>query len=321
MNRFSYVAADGLADIAQATAAGHALARDDKSNLEPDRLVPINREPLTLGKIEDLHGGGLRLGAFVTNADVAYDPRAARRYPLLVAATLADASPQLRNAATDGGNLSQRTRCYYFYEPVPGYGERELEAEGGGANGGVKCIHEILGAGGFSSGTHLSDMGVALTALDAKVRICGPSGERVVPFTEYCRLTEGNPWLDNCLHAGELLIAVDLPPEDFSQHYAYSKPQGSWSRNSARVSVAVALRLEGDRISEARLAVGGFAHSPWRSPIAESGLAGERVSYDTFAAAAHDILSGAVGEGDDDSKIEMASGVIIRALERAVSAI
>jgi xanthine dehydrogenase YagS FAD-binding subunit len=164
-------------------------------------------------------------------------------------------------------------------------------------------------------------MCVALTALDAKVRITGPDGERLAPFTEYCRSSEGHPWLDNCLNPGELLIAVELPPEDFSQHYAYSKPHDSASSNNVRISVAVALRLEGDRISEARLALGGFAHSPWRSPIAESGLAGERVSRSTFAAAAHDILSGAVGEGDDDSKIEVASGVIVRALEQAVTTI
>jgi xanthine dehydrogenase YagS FAD-binding subunit len=321
MNRFSYVSADGLPDIAQAAAAERALARGATPNPGPDGRVAINREPLALGKIEDLPGGGLRLGAFVTNADIAYDPRAARHYPLLVAAILADASPQLRNAATDGGNLSQRTRCYYFYEPVPGSSERETQMEGGSTNGGVKCIHEILGASGASRATHQSDMSVALIALDAKVHITGPDGERVVPFTEYCRLAEGNPWLDNCLRPGELMIAVDLPPEDFSQHYAYSKPQETGSNNNTRISVAVALRLEGHRISEARLAVGGFAHSPWRSPIAESGLAGERVSYNTFAAAAHDILSGAVGEGDDDAKIEMARGAIIRALERAVPAI
>jgi xanthine dehydrogenase YagS FAD-binding subunit len=321
MNRFSYVSADGFADIAQAAAAERALARGEKPDLGPVGRVATNREPLALAKIEDLHGGGLRLGAFVTNADIAYDPRVARHYPLLVAAILADASPQLRNAATDGGNLSQRTRCYYFYEPVTGCSERERETESGSVRGGVKCIHEILGASGASSTPHLSDMGVALTALDAKVRITGPDGERVVPFTEYCRLTEGNPWLDNCLHPGELMIAVDLPPEDFSQHYAYSKPQDSGSNDSVRISVAAALRLEGDRISEARLALGGFAHSPWRSPIAESGLAGERVSRDTFAAAAHDILSGAVGEGDDDAKIEVASAAIIHALERAVTAI
>jgi xanthine dehydrogenase YagS FAD-binding subunit len=319
MNRFSYVPAYADVDRAQAASVGRALAQDDDRDLGPGRLVTVSREPLTLAKIEDLHGGGLRLGAFVTNADIAYDPRAARRYPLLVSAILAGASPQTRNAATTGGNLSQRTRCYYFYEPAAANSGHELETDSGGANGGVRCVHEILGRSGASSGSHLSDMGVALTALDAKVHISGPSGERVVPFSEYCRLMEGQPLLDNCLHPGELLIAVDLPPEDFSQHYAYSKPHDSGLSHSARISVAVALRLEGDRISEARLALGGFAHSPWRSPIAESGLAGERVSRDTFAAAAHDILSGAVGEGDEDAKIRLASGLIVRALEQAVN--
>jgi xanthine dehydrogenase YagS FAD-binding subunit len=325
MNRFSYVSADGLADVAQAASAERSLARGDRqgdgqrdeSNLGPERRIGLSREPLALDKIEDLEGGGLRLGAFVTNADIAYDPRASRRYPLLVSAILADASPLLRNVATSGGNLSHRTRCYYFYEPAGDCSEPEPGTAGG--NGGVKCIHEILGASGIATGTHLSDMGVALTALDAKVRITGPGGERIVPFTEYCRSTEGHPWLDNCLNPGELMIAVELPPEDFSQHYAYSKSHDSGSSNNVRITVAVALRLEGDRISEARLALGGFAHSPWRSPIAESGLAGERVSRSTFAAAAHDILSGAVGEGDDDSKIEVASGAIVRALEQAVT--
>jgi xanthine dehydrogenase YagS FAD-binding subunit len=317
MNRFSYGLADGIADVAQVASAECALARSGNPNLGLEPLVALDRTPLTLAKIEDLHGGGLRLGAFVTNADIAYDPRTARRYPLLVAAILADASPQPRNTATSGGNLDQRTRCYYFYEPEADSVGNEPGTES--PNGGVRYVHEILGASGTFSGTHLPDMAVALTALDAKVRITGPDGERVVPFTEYCRLTEDNPWLDNCLHPGELMIAVDLPPEDFSRHFAYSKPHDNSSNGSARISVAVALRLEGDRISEARLALGGFAHSPWRSPIAESGLAGERVSHDSFAAAAHDILSGAVGQGDDEAKIEVARAAIVSALERAVT--
>ena len=324
MNRFSYGLADETADIAQVASAERVRARsglslDDDANVGLQPLVAPDRTPLRLAKIDDLDGGGLRLGAFVTNADIAYDPRTARRYPLLVAAILAAASPQLRNTATSGGNLDQRTRCYYFYEP-------EADSVGNdpgtqSTHGGVRCVHEILGASGTSSGTHLSDMAVALTALDAKVRIAGPDGERVVPFTEYCRITEDNPWLDDCLRPGELMIAVDLPPEDFSQHFAYSKPHDDSPNGGGRISVAVALRLEGGRISEARLALGGFAHSPWRSPIAESGLAGERVSHDTFAAAAHDILSGAVGAGDNDPKIEFARGAIVQAFEQAVTAI
>jgi xanthine dehydrogenase YagS FAD-binding subunit len=312
MNQFSHVPADGAAGVAQATSAERVLAQGDNPYPGPFVAIEpgIEGAPLSLVKIEDVQGGGLRLGAFVTNADIVYDPRVMRRYPLLVSAILAGATPQSRSAATHGGNLSQLTRCYYFREP-----------EEGGSGDGVQCIHEILGESDASGATPLSDMGVALTALDAKVRITGPGGERVIPFSEYCRLADGRLRLDSCLHAGELLTAVDLPPEDFSHHYAYLKLCDRSSSGIAWVSVAVALKLEGDRISEARLALSGFAYSPWRSPIAESGLAGERVSHDTFAAAAHDVLSGAVGKGDDDAKIELARGAIVQAFEQAVTAI
>jgi xanthine dehydrogenase YagS FAD-binding subunit len=312
MNQFSPVPADGVGGVAQAASAERVLAQGDGPYPGPFVAIEpgVERTPLSLVKIEDLQGGGLRLGAFVTNADIAYDPRVMRRYPLLVSAILAGATPQSRSGATHGGNLSQLTRCYYFHEP-----------EEGGPSNGVKCIHEMLGESDASGSTPLSDIGVALTALDAKVRISGPGGERAIPFSEYCRLADGRLRLDSCLRPGELLTAVDLPPEDFSHHYAYTKLSDRSSHTFAPVSVAVALRLEGDRISEARLALSGFAHSPWRSPIAESGLAGERVSLDTFAAAAHDILSGAVGEGDDEAKIELARGAIVQAFEHAVTAI
>jgi xanthine dehydrogenase YagS FAD-binding subunit len=312
MNQFSQVPADGVAGVGQATSAERVLARSDDPYSGPfvASEPAIERAPLSLVKIEDLQGGGLRLGAFVTNADIAYDPRVMRRYPLLVSAILAGAIPQSRSAVTNGGNLCQLTRCYYFHE-----------TEEGEPGDGVKCVHEILGESDSSSATPFSDMGVALTALDAKVRITGPGGERVIPFPEYCRLDDGRLRLDSCLRPGELLTAVELPFEDFSHHFAYLKLCELSSRALARVSVAVALRLEGDRINEARLAISGFAHSPWRSPIAESGLAGERVSHDTFAAAAHDILSGAVGAGDDDPKIEFARGAIVQAFEQAVTAI
>ncbi len=306
MNQFSFVPADEVAEVAQATATQRVLARSD--GLEP--FVAIERTPLTLIKIEDLPGGGLRLGAFVTNADSAYDPRVMRHYPLLVSAILAGATPQPRSAATNGGNLSQLTRCYYFHEP-----------DAGEAGDGVKCIHEILGERDAAGTTPLSDMAVALTALEAKVRITATGGERVIPFSEYCRLADGTLRLDSCLRPGELMTAIDLPPEDFSHHYAYLTLRDRSSSARERVSVAVALRLEGDRISEARLALGGFAHGPWRSPIAESSLAGERVAHATFAAAAHDILGATVGQGDDDPKIELARGAIVRAFERAVMAI
>jgi xanthine dehydrogenase YagS FAD-binding subunit len=312
MNQFSHVPADGVVGVAQAASAERLLTQSDDPYPGPFVAIEpgIERPPLSLVKIEDLQGGGLRLGAFVTNADIAYDPRVMRRYPLLVSAIVAGATPQSRSAATNGGNLCQLTRCYYFHEP-----------EEGDPGDGVKCVHEILGESDSSGATSLSDMGVALAALDAKVRITGPGGERVIPFSEYCRLADGRLRLDSCLRPGELLTAVDLPPEDFSQHCAYLRFCDRSSSAFVRVSVAVALRLEGDRISEARLALSGFAHSPWRSPIAESSLAGERVSHDTFAAAAHDILSGAVGASDDDPKIEFARSAIVQAFEQAVTTI
>lgn len=312
MNQSSHIPADGVAGVAHVASTERVLA--ESADPYPGSFVDIEpsveRAPLSLVKIEELQDGGLRLGAFVTNADIAYDPRVMRHYPLLVSAILAGATPQSRSAATNGGNLCQLTRCYYFHEP-----------DGGEPGDGVKCVHEILGESDSSGTTLLPDMCVALTALDARVRISGPGGERVIPFSEYCRLADGRLRLDSCLRPGELLTAVDLPPEDFSHHYAYLRLCDRPSSASVRVSVAVALRLEGDRISEARLALSGFAHSPWRSPIAESGLAGERVSHDTFAAAAHDILSGAVGAGDDDPKIEFARRAIVQAFEQAVTAI
>src|SRR5581483_7465010 len=326
MNPFSYARPTGIAEALREGAARHArflaggtnLVDLMKENVErPERLVDIGRLPLK--KIEDLEGGGLRLGALVTNADTAYDPRVARRYPLLTAAILSGASPQLRNAATNGGNLNQRTRCYYFYDRETPCNKRQ-PGSGCGAIGGVNRIHAILGASDQCIATHPSDMCVALAALDAQVRVAGPNGERVIPFAEYHRLPDDKPWLDNWLRPGELVTAIDLPPEDFSQHYTYLKLRDRLSYAFALVSVAVAMRLDGDRMSEVRIALGGVAHKPWRSSVAESGLTGERVTVEAFASAADAILEGAVGYGGNDLKIELARRAVVRALEQAAHA-
>ncbi len=326
MNPFSYARPTGIAEAVREGAARHArflaggtnLVDLMKENVErPERLVDISRLPLK--KIEDLESGGLRLGALVTNADTAYDPRVARQYPLLTAAILSGASPQLRNAATNGGNLNQRTRCYYFYDRETACNKRE-PGSGCGAIGGLNRIHAILGASDQCIATHPSDMCVALAALDAQVRVTGPNGDRIIPFTEYHRLPDDKPWLDNWLRPGELVTAIDLPAEDFSQHYTYLKLRDRLSYAFALVSVAVVMRLEGDRMSEVRIALGGVAHKPWRSPVAESGLTGERVSREAFASAADAILDGAVGYGDNDFKIELARRAIVRALEQAANA-
>jgi xanthine dehydrogenase YagS FAD-binding subunit len=323
VNRFSYVRAAGVAEAVREGSAkqvrflagGTNLVDLMKENVErPERLVDINRLPLN--KIDDLEGGGLRLGALVTNADTAYDPRVERRYPLLASAILAGASPQLRNAATNGGNLNQRTRCYYFYDPATACNKRE-PGSGCGAIGGVNRIHAILGASDQCIATHPSDMCVALAALDAQVRVTGPDADRVIPFTEYHRLPGDQPWRDNDLRPGELVTAIDLPAEDFSSHYTYLKLRDRLSYAFALVSVAVAMRLDGERISEVRVALGGVAHKPWRSPVAESGLAGEKASQANFLAAAHVLTEGAVGQGGNDFKIELARRAIVRALKQA----
>jgi xanthine dehydrogenase YagS FAD-binding subunit len=325
VNRFSYVRAAGVPEAVHEGSAKHVrflaggtnLIDLMKENVErPERLVDINRLPLN--KIEDLEGGGLRLGALVTNADTAYDPRVDRRYPLLASAILAGASPQLRNAATNGGNLNQRTRCYYFYDPATACNKRD-PGSGCGAIGGVNRIHAILGASDQCIATHPSDMCVALAALDAEVRVTGPDGDRVIPLTEYHRLPGDEPWRDNYLRPGELVTAIDLPAEDFTSHYTYLKLRDRLSYAFALVSVAVVMRLDGDLIREARIALGGVAHKPWRSPVAESGLAGERASRANFIAAAHALTEGAVGQGDNDFKIELARRAIVRALEQAAA--
>ncbi|MDB5690489.1 MAG: FAD-binding molybdopterin dehydrogenase [Sphingomonas bacterium] len=325
MNRFDYVRAGGLneavregaGDNVRYLAGGTNLIDLMKENVErPGRVVDINRLPYAT--IDDLEGGGLRLGALVTNADTAWDDRVAKRYPLLASAILAGASPQLRNAATNGGNLNQRTRCYYFYDTATPCNKR-APGSGCGAIGGVNRIHAILGASDSCIATHPSDMCIALAALGASVRVEGPDGARAIPFAEYHRLPGDEPWRDNNLKPGELVVAIDLPAEDFSAHYTYLKLRDRLSYAFALVSVAVALRIESGTIADARIALGGVAHKPWRVPSAESVLHGERPGQPAFLAAAHAITEGAVGQGENDFKIPLVRKAIVRALRQAAN--
>ncbi|CAN5529601.1 xanthine dehydrogenase family protein subunit M [soil metagenome] len=325
MNRFNYVRA---ADVAEAVREGNAadtrflaggtnLIDLMKENVErPVRLVDVNRLPLN--KIEAIEGGGLRLGALVTNADTAYDERIATRYPLLASAILAGASPQLRNAATNGGNLNQRTRCYYFYDTAAPCNKR-TPGSGCSAIGGLNRIHAILGASDQCIATHPSDMCVALAALDATVRVAGPNGERTIRMTDYHRLPGDEPQRDNTLNPGELVTAIDLPADDFSANYSYLKLRDRLSYAFALVSVAVALKMDGANIAEARIALGGVAHKPWRVPAAESLLKGCEPSPESFGAAADALLAGAVGQGKNDFKIPLARKAIVRALQQAAA--
>ena len=325
MIRFDYARPTTLSAAIHAAADGHATYLAGGTNLidlmkenvaKPLEVIDINRLPL--GEIAELDGGGLRLGALVTNSDTAYDDRVQARYPLLASAILAGASPQLRNAATNGGNLNQRTRCYYFYDTDTPCMKREPRQDCG-AIGGVTRIHAILGSSEQCIATHPSDMCVALAALEAKVRVSGPDGDRIIALADYHRLPGDEPWRDNTLHSGELVTAIDLPAEEFSTHYTYLKLRDRLSYAFALVSVAAALRIEDGRITEARIALGGVAHKPWRRQEAEAAIRDQVPGEDAFEMAARALLAGAKGQGGNDFKIELARKAIMRALRQAAA--
>jgi len=324
MKRFEFARADSAADATRLASAGSRflaggtnlvdLMKDDIER--PATVIDINRLPL--GAIEETPDGGLRLGALATNADTARHPLVTSRYPLLAAAILNGASPQLRNAATNGGNINQRTRCYYFYDTAAPCNKRE-PGSGCGAIGGLTRIHAILGASDQCIATHPSDMCVALAALDAQVRVSGPDGERTIAFADYHRLPGDQPQRDNTLAPGELVTAIDLPPGDFSAHYSYLKLRDRLSYAFALVSVAAQLRLDGGLIADARVVLGGVAHKPWRVPEAEALLNGAAPSDALFRQVAERITEGAVGQGANDFKIELARRAIARTLRQAAA--
>jgi xanthine dehydrogenase YagS FAD-binding subunit len=330
MKRFSLTRADNAEQAVRMAAAVNApssvkflaggtnLVDLLKENIElPDTLIDITRLPLSA--IEQTADGGLSLGALATNANTARHPLVTARYPLLASAILAGASPQLRNAATNGGNLNQRTRCYYFYDTATPCNKRQ-PGSGCGAIGGVTRIHAILGASDQCIATHPSDMCVALAALGARVRVTGPDGERVIPFADYHRLPGDEPWRDNTLAPAELVTAIELPPGDFSGHYTYLKLRDRLSYAFALVSVAVLLRIDAEgTMADARVALGGVAHKPWRVPAAEDMLNSAAPSETLFRQVAERITEGAVGQGGNDFKIELARRAITRALKQAAA--
>ena len=266
MNRFDYVRAAsvpeavtaGALDGTRFMAGGTNLVDLMKEGTErPATVVDINRLPLAT--IESLPDGGLRLGALVSNADTARHPLVVEHYPLLASTILAGASPQLRNAATNGGNLNQRTRCYYFYDVGTPCNKR-APGSGCGAIGGVNRIHAILGASPACIATHPSDMCVALAALDATVQVTGPDGDRAIAIADYHRLPGDDPARDNTLRPGELVTAIDLPAEDFTANHTYLKLRDRLSYAFALVSVAAALRMEDGAMAAA--GSGGAAGGP-----------------------------------------------------------
>lgn len=287
-----------------------------ESVMQPARLVDINH--LGLDQIDATADGGLLLGAVARNADTAYHPLVRDRYPLLAAAILAGASPQLRNMASNGGNLMQRTRCVYFYDVGTACNKRE-PGTGCPAREGLNRQHAILGASASCIATHPSDMCVALRALDATVHVRSMSGVRAIPFADFHRLPEDRPENDNTLQPGEMITHITLPDADrFSAHSAYIKVRDRLSYAFALVSVAAALDLDGGGvIRAARIALGGVAHKPWRVEAAEQSLVGQVAGEAAFAGAAGIVLQGAVGHGHNDFKLTLAHNAIVQALTRA----
>ena len=326
MNRFGYHVAHTVEDavrlLAEAPASkllagGTNLVDLMKYDVEkPAALIDIGRLPLK--KIEKRPGGGLRIGALVSNADLAKHPEVTAHFPLLSHALLAGASGQLRNAATTGGNLLQRTRCYYFYDPATPCNKR-TPGSGCPAIGGVNRMHAILGTSESCIATHPSDMCVALAALEANVVVQGEEGERNIPFAELHRLPGDEPEKDTTLRANEIVVAVELPESHFGGHYTYLKLRDRQSYAFALVSVAVGLVMKDGMVERARIALGGVAHKPWRLPGAEALLEGRAPDVALFDAVASALLEGAVGRGHNDFKIPLARRAIVRALGQAAA--
>src|SRR6201981_3055010 len=304
MINFEYVRAGDVADAvreisaepaAKFIAGGTNLIDLMKYDVErPMRLIDLTHLPLN--NVEETANGGLRIGALVPNSDLAYHPLIEKRYPLLSSAILAGASQQLRNMASTGGNLLQRTRCSYFYDTATPCNKRE-PGSGCSAMAGLNRGHAILGTSEACIATHPSDMCVALAALNAKVHVTGPSGARAIAFADFHRLPENAPQRDTNLQANEIVTAVELPARGFAANYTYLKIRDRLSYAFALVSVAAALELEGDTITEARLALGGVAHKPWRDLAAEAALRGQPADQATFTRAADLTLRDAKGFG------------------------
>jgi xanthine dehydrogenase YagS FAD-binding subunit len=279
----------------------------------PDLLVDVRQ--LTSAEVTELPDGGLRIGAGVPNADLAADRRVRERVPVLAESLLAGASGQLRNRATTGGNLLQRTRCEYFTDVTRPCNKR-APGSGCGALGGVHRNHAILGqtldGPGTCVATHPSDMAVAMVALDAVVQVLGPDGERSIPIADLHRLPGEDPSRDTTLRHGELITAVDVPPLGFPSRYRKVRDRASFA--FALVSIAAALRVEDGVVREVRLALGGVAHRPWRARAAEEALRGQSATEEVFTAAASAELAVATPLRDNTFKVPLARNLVVRTL-------
>jgi xanthine dehydrogenase YagS FAD-binding subunit len=327
MINFDYTRANDVGDAVRQIAAdpaarfiagGTNLVDLMKEEVErPSRLIDISRLPLRT--VEETAEGTVRIGALVPNSDLAWHPLIEQRYPLLSSAILAGASAQLRNMASTGGNLLQRTRCFYFYDTATPCNKRD-PGSGCSAINGINRINAILGTSEACIATHPSDMCVALAALEATVHVTGPAGERTIAFADFHRLPGNTPEIDSNLDRAEIVTGIELPPRGFAVNYSYLKIRDRLSYAFALVSVAAALELEGGRIKDARLALGGVAHKPWRDPAAEAALRDQTANDAAFVRAAEVLLRDAKGFEHNRFKIELARRAIVRALTQAANA-
>lgn len=328
MNTFDYVRPATVREaIAAASEPGAAYLAAGTNLLDlmkggiarPTRLVDLNRLP-GLDRVEDLADGGVRIGALVRNADLAHDRALARRFPAVAEALLSGASAQLRNAATVGGNLLQRTRCAYFYDTATACNKR-APGSGCDARGGENRLHAVMGWSESCIATHPSDFCVPLVALDAVVEIEGRAGRREIPLETFHRLPGNAPERETSLEPGEMIVAVRLPATavHFAAHARYLKIRERTSYAFAVVSAAAALRIEDGTIAEARLALGGVAAKPWRAREAEQILAGKQADAALFHRAAVAALAEAKPSGDNDFKIALARRIVARAFALAAA--
>jgi xanthine dehydrogenase YagS FAD-binding subunit len=328
MNRFDFVrpatvseavAAAAVPDSAYLAAGTNLIDLMKGGIVSPKRLIDVSRLP-GLDRIEPLPDGGVRIGARVRNADLAHDPTISKRFPAVAEALLSGASAQLRNAATVGGNLLQRTRCAYFYDPASACNKREPGA-GCDARGGENRLHAVLGWSESCIATHPSDFCVPLAALDAVIEIEGQAGRREVPLEEFHLLPGAAPERESVLAPGELVVAVRLPgaATRFAKHARYLKLRERTSYAFAVVSAAACLHIEDGIIAEARLALGGVAAKPWRARAAEAALADLRPNPEVFRRVAEAALAEARPSGDNAFKIELARRIVVRALALAAA--
>jgi xanthine dehydrogenase YagS FAD-binding subunit len=323
MNPFDYERASGSERaIAAVAESGHAKFLAGGTNLvdlmkngveRPQRIVDINRLPLA--KIEPLPNGGVRLGALARNSDTANHPLVRQKYPLLSRAILAGASPQLRNLATNGGNLLQRTRCWYFMDAGSPQCNKRAPGSGCGALEGLNRYHAIFGASEKCIATHPSDMCVALVALDAVIRVRGPKGEREIPIADFHRLPGDTPEIDTNLGKNELILSIDLQPSPYANHSHYLKVRERASYEFALVSVAAAMDIQNGRIRSARVVIGGVAHKPWRCEESEKMLIGNHVDSAFFEDAGEIAIADAKPYKHNAFKV----GLTRRAVSRALS--